>query len=103
YTYKPSGYKPASEINSAADLPYISKSDLLVSKLISCNHREKNVDAEKDARDALHVVVNDINQGGMSLTREQKDAINRTRCMPRVIEVTGTTQEWWDINLGLEA
>ncbi|KAI4174433.1 MAG: hypothetical protein LQ343_002370 [Gyalolechia ehrenbergii] len=37
--YNPTGYKPASQINSAADLPYISKADLLVSKLISCTER----------------------------------------------------------------
>ncbi|KAL8722051.1 MAG: hypothetical protein Q9181_007573 [Wetmoreana brouardii] len=103
YTDKAGGYKPASEINSAADLPYISKSDLLFSKLISCNERRTNVDAEKDARDAVHVVIKEKNQGGISLTREQKDAINRTQCMPRVIEITRTTNEWWDTNLGLEA
>ncbi|KAL8659751.1 MAG: hypothetical protein Q9202_006966 [Teloschistes flavicans] len=100
--YIPGGFKPVSEINSAADLPYISKTDLLVSKLISCNERTADDKAEKDARDALQIVVNDMKVSGISLTQDQKDAVNKFQCMPRVTEVTCTQETWWDKTLGLK-
>ncbi|KAL8707381.1 MAG: hypothetical protein Q9220_007573 [cf. Caloplaca sp. 1 TL-2023] len=100
--YIPGGFVPASSINSAADLPYISKTDLLVSKLISCNERAADDKAEKDARDALQIVMNDMKVNGISLTQAQKDAVNSNQCMPRVTEVTCTTETWWDKTLGLK-
>ncbi|KAL9599866.1 MAG: hypothetical protein Q9219_003560 [cf. Caloplaca sp. 3 TL-2023] len=100
--YIPSGFQPASTINTAADLPYISKTDLLVSKLISCNERTAEDKAEKDAKDALQIVINDMKGVGISLTQAQKDAVNKNQCMPRVLEVTCTKQEWWDKTLGLK-
>ncbi|KAI4162375.1 MAG: hypothetical protein LQ342_003941 [Letrouitia transgressa] len=100
--YVPGGFVPASSVNSVGDLPYISKPDLLVSKLISCNERVDDDKATKDARDAFQVVVNELAKGGISLTRAQKDAINRNNCMDRVYEVTCTTARWWERSLGLQ-
>ncbi|KAL8950365.1 MAG: hypothetical protein Q9222_003599 [Ikaeria aurantiellina] len=100
--YTPGGFQPASSVNSAADLPYISKTDLLVSKLISCNERATDDKAKKDALDAFQIVINDAKGVGISLTRAQKDAINNNQCMPRVTQVTCTKQPWWDKELGLQ-
>lgn len=104
--YNPGGYKAASEINSAADLPYISKSDLLVSKLISCTERTEQPKADKDAKDAYQVVLNDANQGGISLTAAQKQAIldsqNNAQCIDLVCDSTCTSKKWWNKQLGLQ-
>ncbi|KAL8741644.1 MAG: hypothetical protein Q9190_005773 [Brigantiaea leucoxantha] len=100
--YVPTGFKPASEINSAGDLPYISKTDLLVSKLISCNERTEDDKATKDAKDAFQIVSNELAKGGVSLTQAQKDVVNKTGCMARVAETTCTKPEWWDKSLGLQ-
>lgn len=104
--YNPGGYKPASEVNSVADLPYISKSDLLVSKLISCTERTEQPKADKDAKDAYQVVLNDANQGGISLTAAQKQAIKdsqtNSQCIDLVCESTCTSKKWWNKQLGLQ-
>ncbi|KAL9045243.1 MAG: hypothetical protein Q9214_001686 [Letrouitia sp. 1 TL-2023] len=100
--YVPVGFVPASSVNSVGDLPYISKPDLLVSKLISCNERVGDDKAKKDALDAYQVVANELTKGGISLTKAQKDAINENKCMDRVYEVTCTTAKWWEKSLGLQ-
>ncbi len=86
-----------------ADLPYISKADLLTAKLVSCSERMDDEKAKKDGRDAFQIVANEMNSGGVSLSAPQKNIIDNGGCMPRVYEVTCTQPEWWAKSLGLRA
>ncbi|KAL8757036.1 MAG: hypothetical protein Q9199_002513 [Rusavskia elegans] len=95
---KPSGYKKASEINSASDLPYIPKKDLLTAKLVSCSERTEEDKAGKDAEDAKQIVDAD---GNVGLSDDQKKIIVEGGCMPRVYEKTDTDAKWWSEKLGL--
>ncbi|KAL8668009.1 MAG: hypothetical protein Q9168_007121 [Polycauliona sp. 1 TL-2023] len=99
---KPTGYKKASDINTAADLPYIPKPDLLTAKLVSCSERMDDDKAEKDAKDAFQIVANELKSKGVSLSAEQKDIIVKGGCMNRVYEVTKTCPSWWGKSLGIK-
>ena len=94
----PTGFKKASDINSAGDLPYISKNGLLTAKLVSCHERTKDDKATKDAKDAKHIVDTD---GDVGLTEDQKKTIVDGGCMNTVFEKTDTDAEWWAEKAGL--
>ncbi|KAL8877230.1 MAG: hypothetical protein Q9198_004715 [Flavoplaca austrocitrina] len=95
---KPTGYKKASEINSASDLPYIPKNDLLAAKLVSCSERTDDDKAAKDAADAKHIVDTD---GDVGLTDDQKKIVVEGGCMNSVFEKTDTDAKWWAEKAGL--
>ncbi|KAL8848145.1 MAG: hypothetical protein Q9221_006831 [Calogaya cf. arnoldii] len=95
---KPTGYKKASDINSAGDLPYIPKNDLLAAKLVSCSERMEDDKAAKDAADAKHIVDTD---GDVGLTEDQKKVIVEGGCMNSVFEKTDTDGKWWAEKAGL--
>ncbi|KAL8651549.1 MAG: hypothetical protein Q9226_004656 [Calogaya cf. arnoldii] len=96
---KPVGYRKPSEINSAGDLPYISKADLLTSKLIACSERFIDLKAEKDAKDAKQIVDAD---GNPNLSGEQKKLIVDKGCMKDVYDNTDTDAKWWAEKAGLD-
>ncbi|KAL8996815.1 MAG: hypothetical protein Q9169_003784 [Polycauliona sp. 2 TL-2023] len=97
---KPVGYKKPSEISSAGDLPFISKADLLVSKLVACSERQDDSKKEQDAKDAKQIVDAD---GNPNLSDDQKQLIIKNKeCMNDVYDNSDTDAKWWAEKAGLD-
>lgn len=97
--FKPVGYKKPSEINSAGDLPFVSKADLLTDKLIACSERTIYIKGEQDAKDAKQIVDAD---GNPNLSDAQKKLIVDKGCMDKVYEHSDTDAKWWAEKAGLD-
>ena len=95
----PSGWKPINEIHSLSDLPVISDTDLLFTKIVSSSERVERAKREQDAKDALMLVTYGHS---IRLSKQQKDFVNTSQdILHSIARETGKTEQWWQQKLGL--
>ena len=85
-------------IDTINDLPFMSSTDLVFSKLISCPQRSVPYKKTQDAKDALDIVRS---TDAVHLSQQQKSVLQRHDVLDEVAKQTGTTKQWWQQRLGL--
>ncbi|RMZ78132.1 hypothetical protein DV738_g3992, partial [Chaetothyriales sp. CBS 135597] len=82
-------------------VPYISAVDLAVFKIYSCGLRAERSKRRTDAFDAENLIAELTRQGPLSLTNEQRSAVEKG--LDDVPAYGGKSKEWWKEKLGLSA
>ena len=81
-------------------LPYVSKNDLIVFKIISCGLRPLPAKTAQDARDAEALLETAAGNGSIQLSEAQKDLLTK-EVLEDVIRNSDHNEEWWKHRLGL--